>query len=114
MVYDYSHYAFRDLPLEQTIRMALPYTAHVAVKDPVEEGNRVVFKLPGEAGTVDFASMIRQFHEGGYRGDFNCEVSGMVWNQPGYDPIQAAKLCHANMSAAFQKAGVKRRSSKNS
>ena len=108
MVYDYSHYAFRDLPLEGTIRTALPYTAHIAVKDPVEEKNRVIFKLPGEAGTVDFPKLIRMFVEAGYRGDFNCEVSGLVWNQSGYDPIEAAKTCYANMSAAFDKAGIRR------
>ncbi len=108
MVYDDSHYAFRDLPLDQTIRTSLPYTAHIAVKDPVRQGKKVIFKLPGEAGTVDFPKIIREFHAGGYRGDINCEVSGMVWNQPGYDPINAAKICYANLSAAFQKAGVKR------
>ncbi len=108
MVYDYSHYAFRDLPLENTIRTAIPYTAHIAVKDPVEEKNRVIFKLPGEAGTVDFPKLIRSFAGAGYQGDFNCEVSSAVWNKPGYDPIQAAKTCYANMSAAFEKAGVKR------
>jgi sugar phosphate isomerase/epimerase len=108
MVYDYSHYAFRDLPLDETICTALPYTAHIAVKDPVQEGNKVVFKLPGEAGTVDFPRIIRQFTAAGYRGDFNCEVSGMVSSQPGYDPVEAAKTCYANMSAAFKKAGVNR------
>ncbi len=108
MVYDYSHYAFRDLPMAETIRTALPYTAHIAVKDPVQLSERVVFKLPGEAGTVNFPQLIRQFHAGGYRGDINCEVSGMVWNQPGYDPVAAAKTCYANMALAFHQAGVKR------
>ena len=42
MVYDYSHYAYRDMPLEETVRTALPYTAHVVVKDAVREGDRVV------------------------------------------------------------------------
>lgn len=108
MVYDYSHYAFRDLPLAETIRTALPYTSHIAVKDASQENGRVRFKLPGEAGTIDFAALIRQFYAGGYRGDFNCEVSGHVSGQPGYDPISAAKTSYTNMSAAFQKAGVPR------
>ena len=108
MVYDYSHYAFRDLPLQETVATALPFTSHIAVKDAVREGDRVIFKLPGEAGTIDFAALIRQFHAGGYRGDFNCEVSGMVWNQKGYDPMDAAKKCYAAMSKAFQDAGVPR------
>ncbi|HAY82851.1 MAG TPA: hypothetical protein DCY79_23835 [Planctomycetaceae bacterium] len=106
MVYDYSHYAFRDLPVDQTIRTALPFTAHIAVKDAVQEKGRVVFRLPGAAGTIDFADVIKRFVAGGYRGDLNCEVSGMVWGQPGYDPIAAARTCYANLSKAFAKAGV--------
>lgn len=110
MVYDYSHYAFRDMPLDQTVAAALPYTAHVAVKDAVEKDGRVRFELPGSAGTIDFARIIKLLHAGGYRGDINCEVSGMVWNQKGYDPIAAAKQCYANVSKAFEKAGVARTS----
>lgn len=108
MVYDYSHYAFREMPLDATIATALPYTAHVAVKDAVQEGGRVAFKLPGESGAIDFARLIRKFHDGGYRGDFNCEVSGMVWGKPGYDPLIAAKKCYGAMAQAFQDAGVSR------
>lgn len=112
MVYDYSHYAFRDLPLAETVRTALPYTAHIAVKDAVQEGERVVFQLPGTAGTIDFPELLRLFYAGGYRGDVNCEVSGMVWNQQDYEPLAAAKTCYANMAAAFEKAQVPRRSAK--
>lgn len=108
MVYDYSHYAFRELPLTQTIQTALPYVAHVAVKDAVDEGKRVVFKLPGEAGTIDFATIIRELYAGGYRGDINCEVSGMVSSQPDYDSLTAARLCYRNLAEAFQKSGVRR------
>ncbi len=107
MVYDYSHYIFRDLPLGDTIRTALPHTAHIAVKDAVQENGRVVFKLPGEAGTIDFPTLIRLFYAGGYTGDFNCEVSGMVWNRRGYDPVSAARTCHRNMKKAFLEAGVR-------
>ncbi len=109
MVYDYSHYAFRDLSVADTVRTALPYTAHMAVKDAVRQGDKVVFQLPGEAGTIDFAEILRRFYAGGYRGDVNCEVSGMVWSQPGYDPAAAAKTCYANMTAAFREANVPRR-----
>jgi sugar phosphate isomerase/epimerase len=107
MVYDYSHYIFRDLSLGDTIRAALPHTAYIAVKDAVQENGRVVFKLPGEAGTIDFSTLIRLFYAGGYVGDFNCEVSGMVWNRRGYDPVVAARTCHRNMKKAFLQAGVR-------
>jgi sugar phosphate isomerase/epimerase len=110
MVYDYSHYAYRDLPLEETIRTALPYMAHVAAKDAVEDADKKVsFALAGETGKIDFPTMLRLFQEGGYRGDVCCEVSRSVWSQPGFDATAAARTCYKNMAAAFEKAGVSRK-----
>lgn len=108
MVYDYSHYAFRDMPLEETVRTALPVTAHIAVKDAVQKGGRVEFLLPGESGTFDYARLLKLFHEGGYRGDVCCEVSSMVWSKPGYDPVTSARTCYQNMARAFEQAGIPR------
>ena len=108
MVYDYSHYAFRNLPMEKTIELALPHIAHVAVKDVAQENDRFIFELPGEVGTIDFADLIRRLHDGGYRGDINCEVSSMVSKQPSYDAVTAAHLCYRNLSAAFERSGVGR------
>ncbi len=108
MVYDYSHYIYRDLSLAETIEASLPYVVHVAVKDAVLNNDRVEFKLPGEAGTIDFAELIRRLHAGGYRGDINCEVSSMVSKQPVYDAIAAARLCYRNLSTAFERSGVDR------
>ena len=107
MVYDYSHYTYRDLPLEETVRTAIPYTAHVAVKDAVQQGNRVAFLLPGEQNT-HYPKLLRLLYDGGYRGDICCEVSSQISRQPGYDPIAAAKTCYRNMAAAFETAGVPR------
>jgi inosose dehydratase len=101
MVYDYSHYAFRDLPLEETLRTALPILAHVAVKDAAQEGDKVVFDLPGQRGTIDYVSLFRLLREGGYQGDICCEVSSQLWRQPGYDGPAAARTCHANMRRAL-------------
>ncbi len=108
MVYDYSHYAFRDLPMAETIRTALPYTTYIAVKDAVQRNGNVAFELPGQAGTIDFARLLKQFTAGGYRGDINCEVSGMVSNKPDYDPVAAAKFCYTKLTATFREAGVAR------
>ena len=108
MCYDYSHYAFRDMPLAETVKNALPITAHIAVKDAVEDKGRVRFELPGKAGTIDYAKMLRLFYEGGYRGDICVEVSSMVWRKPTFDPIAAMKTCYKNMSQAIQRAGVSR------
>lgn len=108
IVYDYSHYAFRDIPLVESIQTALPFTGHVAVKDAVQENGRVRFDLPGQAGTIDFPRLLTTLQAGGYRGDISCEVSGQVWSQSGYDPLQAAAVCYRNVAAAFEKAGIKR------
>src|SRR4051794_34493228 len=108
MVYDYSHYAYRDMPLEETVVTALPYTAHVVVKDAVQRDDKVEFALPGESGTFDYARLLRLFYDGGYRGDVCCEVSSQVSKKPDYDPIAAAKACYAKMAGAFEKAKVPR------
>jgi len=106
MVYDYSHYIFRDMKMEDTIQTALPHTVHIAVKDTAQENGRTVFKLPGETGNIDFVKLMKAFHECGYRGDFNCEVSSMVSGLKTYDPISAAMTCYKNMNRAFLKAGL--------
>lgn len=108
MVYDYSHYVFRNLTVDETVDTALPHTAHVALKDAVQTGDRVEFRLPSRSGQIDFSQVIRRFFKGGYRADFNCEVSSAVWKQNGYEPIAAAKQCYEVISAAFQKAKVPR------
>ena len=108
MAYDYSHYQYGPLSMKETIDTALPYTALVVLKDVAIEGNRHRFLLPGETGTVDYPALLRQFYRGGYRGPVCCEVSGMVWNKPGYDPKKAAKTCYANIAPAFEEAGVPR------
>mgnify|MGYP002638986028 FL=1 len=114
MVYDFSHYAFRDIPLQESVQTSLPHIGHVAVKDAVQatakDGgkSRVEFRLPGEAGTIDFVTILKTLNTGGYTGDISCEVSGMVSGKSGYDPVAAMKTCYANVSKAFDEAGIKR------
>lgn len=101
IVYDASHYVFRDLPTEQTIRDARGLIGYVAVKDAVQTGEKVSFALPGTAGTPDHAAIRRALDAAGYAGEYCCEVSGLVWQQPGYDPIAAARTCHAKLAGIF-------------
>ncbi|MEE3368721.1 MAG: sugar phosphate isomerase/epimerase family protein [Planctomycetota bacterium] len=108
MVYDYSHYAFRDMTLENTVASALPYIAHVAVKDTIQKGNATTFVLPGESGNMDYDQLLSLLFRGGYRGDVCCEVSSAVWRQPGYDPVVAAVTCYRNMSTAFARQKIPR------
>ena len=106
MVYDYSHYAFRDMTIEDTVKTALPYTAHIAIKDAVQRGDKVAFDLPGATGGFDYATLLGLFHQGGYRGDICCEVSAMVSNKPDYDPVEAAKSCYKNIAPMLIKGGI--------
>lgn len=114
MVYDYSHYAFRNIPLKQSIEQALPHIGHVAVKDAVQttptagKPSRIEFRLPGEAGTIDFVTILKTLHAGGYTGDISCEVSGMVSSRKDYDPQAAIQTCYSNMSRAFAAAAMPR------
>jgi sugar phosphate isomerase/epimerase len=108
MSYDYSHFALRDLPLAETIKTALPWTGFVAIKDVAMENGRGVFKLPGETKQIDYPALIRQFHAGGYRGDYNCEISSMIFRKPGFDCLAAARTSYANIAPAFEAAGVAR------
>jgi inosose dehydratase len=112
MVYDYSHFAGRNMPMSDTIGVSLPWTVFVSIKDFSLENGREVFKLPGETGLIDYPAMIRQFHDGGYIGDFNCEVSAMISKVSGYDPLKAARQCYAAIAPAFAAAGVARASRK--
>lgn len=111
MVYDFSHYAFREsaMTIADTVESSLPWTNYVAVKDAVEVDGKVRFALAGESGNQDHAEIVRAFHAGGYHGDFCCEVSSQIWkSDPSYDAVAATKTCYRNLSAAFEKAGVAR------
>jgi sugar phosphate isomerase/epimerase len=108
IVYDWSHYAFRDLTVAGTIRDARGLVAYVAVKDAVRTGDKVSFALPGSTAAadapdgVDHAAIRAALDAAGYAGDYCCEVSGQVSKQPGYDPLAAARACHRNLAAVFR------------
>lgn len=109
MVYDHSHYAFRDLSIEETVKTALPITRHIAVKDVVRRGERFEFSLPGEAGTIDHSEILKRFFEGGYRGDVCCEVSSQVFRRSDYDPPVATRHCYNALRQLFEKGKIPRR-----
>lgn len=107
MVFDYSHFVFRDMPIEETVATSLPHAAYIVIKDAVQEAGKVVFKLPGEAGTMPHAQILKQFHEGGYRGEVCCEVSSQVWRAEGYDPKLATSTCFSNLTEIYSAAGLR-------
>lgn len=107
LVFDCSHFEHRDLPLGDTLKALLPYTAFIHVKDTRKEQEKVQFVLPGE-GTIDHAALFKQADALGYRGCVCVEVSGQIHGQKGYDPLVAAQRCYDKLATAFEKAGVRR------
>lgn len=106
--YDYSHFTHRDISLEDSMRIMMPFTSFIQIKDTVLKENKAHFVLPGESGDIDYVQLLKLAVKDGYRGDICCEVSGMVFKQKGYDPIAAAKTCYQNIAPAFQQAGIAR------
>ncbi len=111
MVYDYSHYAFNDPPLSisRSVAESLSVANYVAMKDAVIEDGKVKFALVGESNSWDQAEVVRELYQGGYRGDFCCEVSSQIWrNDPLYNAVDGTETCYRNLLAAFERAGVPR------
>ncbi len=108
MVFDYSHFAFRDIPLNESIRTSSPWVNYVVLKDAHQNASNVEFGLPSRTNPWSHADLIRSFYDHGYRGSFCCEISSHVWNRPGYDPQLALETSHRSMASAFQRAGVAR------
>jgi sugar phosphate isomerase/epimerase len=113
LVYDYSHMSLEGFALEQSLRELLPETALVSVKDAKGTAARPEFLLPGE-GSTDYVAYFRLLKELRYRGFVAVEVSSMIHQKPGYDPIAAARLCYQRLAPAFETAGLARPAHKRS
>ncbi|WP_149498090.1 TIM barrel protein [Roseiconus lacunae] len=98
MVYDHSHYAYRELKIETLVDQALPYTGYIVVKDIAMVDGKTQFALPGEIGSIPHGKILQRFIAGGYRGEVCCEVSSQVWRQPNYSPQNATEICYRNLS----------------
>lgn len=109
MVFDYSHFDGRGMPLEQALKHSLPWTAHVAAKDvEFQKDGKYRFVLPGQTGRIDYPKMLHILDTSGYRGDVCVEISSMVWRQKDYDALATMKKCYAMLSRAFESARVRR------
>ncbi len=97
IVFDASHYAFRDLDMAALVAEALPHTAYLVMKDAVQRHGEVRFELPGAVATIPHAAILRQFAEGGYQGEICAEVSSHLSKAKGYDPVQVTRQCHTGL-----------------
>jgi inosose dehydratase len=108
LAYDYSHFQHRNLSIAETVKVIMPHTRFVHIKDTRIVDGRPQFTLPGDGG-IDYVELLRAIRGAGYRGCICVEVSGQVHNQKGYDSRGAARRSYDNVSPAFSRADVRRR-----
>jgi inosose dehydratase len=99
LAFDYSHFELRGVKLADAVAALVPLAAFVHAKDAKGTADKFEFLLPGE-GTTDYA-IFAKLLAAKYSGPVVVEVSGMVSNKSGYDPVAAAKACHASLATAF-------------
>lgn len=102
LTYDFSHYELRGYELAATLKELAPHAAFIHVKDSEGTADKFKFLLPGE-GRIDYASYAARLQETSYRGPVVVEVSGLIFNQKGYDPLAAARKSYAALAPHFQK-----------
>ena len=102
LTYDFSHYELRGYSLAPTWKDLAPHAAFIHVKDSEGTAAKFKFLLPGE-GRIDYANYAALVQAAGYRGPVVVEVSGLIFNQKGYDPIAAAKKSYAALAPHFQR-----------
>lgn len=105
--FDYSHFELIDVPLQEAIDALIPLATGVHVKDVQGRAPDFRFLLPGE-GMLDYADYFTRLQRAGYDGNITVEISGQVFNAPGYDAYAAARFAYAHLAAAFTKAGIAR------
>ncbi|NBV85407.1 MAG: sugar phosphate isomerase/epimerase [Verrucomicrobia bacterium] len=103
VAYDYSHFEIQGMDLERTLEALLPQTRFIHVKDSSGDAAKFQFLLPGEGRTdyVRYFSLLKRMR---YSGPVCVEVSGMIFNKPGYDPGAAAKRSYDVLSRALASA----------
>jgi len=102
VAYDYSHFELQGIDMEESMKLLLPRTKFIHVKDSVGEPGKFQFLLPGE-GRTDYVKYFTALKQHGYHGPVVVEVSGQIFNKPGYEPVAAAKKSHAAMAGALSK-----------
>lgn len=97
LCYDYSHFEIQGMELEATLKPLISETRFIHVKDSAGDAENVQFLLPGE-GRTDYALLAKLLKQSGWSGPVVVEVSAMVFNKPGYDPVAAAKRSFAMLA----------------
>ena len=103
VVYDFSHFELQGIGMEESMKLLLPRTRFIHAKDSAGDAAKFQFLLPGE-GRTDYVKYFSLLKTHGYSGPVCVEVSGQIFNKPGYDPLDAARRSFAALSVALKKA----------
>lgn len=103
LAYDYSHFQLRGFKLADSLATLIGETRFIHIKDSTGELGKFKFVLPGE-GSIDYVEYFQLLKMHGYRDSIIVEVSGQVFNVPGYDAVAAAKGSFEKVAPAFAKA----------
>lgn len=107
-IYDYGHFYLEGFALDASLREMMPYIAFISVKDSARlPDGKHQYLLPGE-GKTDYVEYFRLLKQLKYKGYVGVEVSALIHNKPGYEPVPTARLCYERLAPAMAKANVKR------
>jgi sugar phosphate isomerase/epimerase len=107
ITFDISHFNVQGIPIEESVEKLVPVTAFTHIKDERGSAPNHEFLIPGE-GEFDYVRYLKAMERAGYTGDICVEISLMVQRRPDYDAYRAAEQTYRVVSAAFEKAGIKR------
>jgi inosose dehydratase len=100
VAYDFSHFQLQGIDMAESMKLLLPRTRFIHVKDSEGDATKFRFLLPG-AGRTDYVQYFTLLKEHGYAGPVCVEVSGQVSSAQNYDPVAAARQCHVALSKAM-------------
>ena len=107
IIYDYSHFYVEGFTLADSLKELFPYTAFVSVKDAEGKPENHQYLLPGD-GKTDYLAYFRLLKQLGYSGFIGVEVSAMIHQKAGYEPVPTAQLCYDRLAPVFERAGIQR------
>ena len=105
--FDISHLNVQGVPVEVSVPLMAPHTAHVHIKDELGIYPDHQYLIPGEGG-FDYANYLTLMHANGYTGMISAEISLMVQRRPNYDTVAAMEQTYKVVSEAWARAGVPR------
>ncbi len=105
--FDISHFNVQGIPVAASVAALAPQTVHTHVKDERGVVPHYEFLIPGE-GEFDYVGYLQAMQEHGYDGYITAEISIMVQQRPGYDPLAAAEQTYRTLACAFDRAGIAR------